>query len=741
MELILLVGSPGAGKSTYYEKHFKDTHVRISQDEQGPAGHKIAFEEALKQNHNIVVDRQNHLSFQRKYYLDLAKENNYTTKIIWLKVDLNLCEKRIIQRGNDHPTIKLKDNVKAIVSAHRRSLETPNKNEADEFVEIYVPFYASQLDLTHLKGKIAVIGDAHGVWDEVEKALKDTQPDHVVFCGDLCDRGPDFLKLLNYVRENDNVYTVEGNHENKLARWAKGNKVRLAGGLEKTVEQIQHFTEDERVDLYQWIQSLPTMIKLPNDYVVVHAGVDPTKGLDLQKYSTCIWIRSFGTSKFDDNNQPFWFEYPLCDELEKYKILFGHSIHEKVCVARNIYSLDGGAVYGGELRIAIIDSESGEINVSAYQSKKYFSKEDEDLCYVFKKREELVDQGYLSKSSNKNLVLYNYTDKCTFDRYWIRETLSSRGTIYDKATGKVVAKAFDKYFNLEEREETKISNLPLNEKFMVFEKLDGSLGILYRQDGTFKISTRGSFYSEQALMATRMLDGYNLNNIPKNVTLLFEIIYPDNKIVVPYGEREELVVIGAFNFESGEELPWDKVVRIANQAGFGLPKVYNYTLDDLVRLTEELTFEDEGWVVRFESGLRVKIKVKDYIRMAKIISHISPLSIWEAMVEGKDEEYLVSIPEEIRQEVEDHRDVLLNQVNMFEEFIKKEYDRLGLIPIKDKEHAKEMSLIIQRDGIKELKGFLFAMVRGSDIKKGMLDKLRPKNNEFVDVQILLGEMS
>ncbi|HRF99146.1 MAG TPA: hypothetical protein PLZ51_28235, partial [Aggregatilineales bacterium] len=74
-------------------------------------------------------------------------------------------------------------------------------------------------------------------------------------------------------------------------------------------------------------------------------------------------------------------------------------------------------------------------------------------------------------------------------------------------------------------------------------KMDGSLGILYRWQGAYYIATRGNFDSDQAIWATIFLrTHYDLHNLADEYTLLFEIIYPDNRIVVNYGQRQDLVL-------------------------------------------------------------------------------------------------------------------------------------------------------------------------------------------------------
>ena len=63
-----------------------------------------------------------------------------------------------------------------------------------------------------------------------------------------------------------------------------------------------------------------------------------------------------------------------------------------------------------------------------------------------------VEKGLIRQviSPCKRLILWNYTDHCTYERAWDEITLNARGTVYEIATGKVIARAFPKFFNFSE---------------------------------------------------------------------------------------------------------------------------------------------------------------------------------------------------------------------------------------------------------------------------------------------------
>jgi len=155
------------------------------------------------------------------------------------------------------------------------------------------------------------------------------------------------------------------------------------------------------------------------------------------------------------------------------------------------------------------------------------------LCIV--KKQELIpyiEKGLISerKHPNADLWIYNYTPVVQYDRLWDAITKSCRGLIMDGA-GNVIARPFSKFFNLQEHQPSEIPNEP----FDVYEKMDGSLGIIYWIGNTPYIATRGSFESEQSIHATNVLHtryAHLFNKLNRKYTYLVEILYPENRIVI-----------------------------------------------------------------------------------------------------------------------------------------------------------------------------------------------------------------
>ncbi len=104
------------------------------------------------------------------------------------------------------------------------------------------------------------------------------------------------------------------------------------------------------------------------------------------------------------------------------------------------------------------------------------------------------------KHPSQNLFIYNYSAKTQYYKVWNVITLIARGLILDENFN-IIARPFRKFFNLNEHSPAEIPSHP----FVVQEKLDGSLGILYWINDKPFIATRSSFDSKQAIHANTIL--------------------------------------------------------------------------------------------------------------------------------------------------------------------------------------------------------------------------------------------
>lgn len=351
--------------------------------------------------------------------------------------------------------------------------------------------------------------------------------------------------------------------------------------------------------------------------------------------------------------------------------------------------------------------------------------------------EERVKLGYLRKSETDSLILYGYTDKCTFDRAWDEYTTIARGLILEKASGEVIAVPFKKFWNLGERLISRLENLPAETGYTVHEKVDGSLGIIFNYRGTWYVSTRGSFYSPQAVVAQSLLSKYDMSDVDEDSTLLVEIVYPENRIIVDYGATEELVLLGAYNRETCREREETYIAILALQTGMRQATRRTLTINQMVKLKKTLPRQEEGFVVRFGNGLRVKIKGDEYMAVAKMLSRMSPISFWESMVNGiVNKGYLAQLPEELRPRYEPIVVELENQYAVILKEIEQDLERMPHFGHYDgsKEHQKDIGLFIQgNNGIKHGSAiFPVLKMKIAAIDRYILKQIRPTGNQLKD---------
>jgi RNA ligase len=289
-----------------------------------------------------------------------------------------------------------------------------------------------------------------------------------------------------------------------------------------------------------------------------------------------------------------------------------------------------------------------------------------------------IDNKVISRRHHPDapLHLYDYTPKAQFERIWTPETIACRGLIVHD-DGRVWARPFAKFFNASEHQNSSnpiLRALPVHEPFDVFDKLDGSLGIAYRHPMTSQIciSTRGSFASDQAIHASALVrDQYREldDSVGENETWLFEIIYPSNRIVVNYGARNELVLLAIIDTLTGRDLPLPGPDRWS-----GSTVARHDTLKDWAELATQTTtnaaFGDdaEGYVVRFSSGLRTKIKFEDYLRLHRLVTGVSTVTIWELLSAGRSlDDVLDRVPDEFYGWVKQTRDTLRAEYSRIED--------------------------------------------------------------------------
>lgn len=335
------------------------------------------------------------------------------------------------------------------------------------------------------------------------------------------------------------------------------------------------------------------------------------------------------------------------------------------------------------------------------------------------------ENGLINETKSENgLSLFAYTQECVYSKSWNEFTLMARGLILNPADKRIVATPFPKFFNLGEREES-IPDLP----FETFEKLDGSLIILFCHDGKWRCATRGSFSSEQAKWSQEWIEQFDLSSLDFSVTYLLEAIYPENRIVVSYN-FSGLVLLAGYH-EDGYQLSYLELQWFSEDLGWRIAQRHAYSsVSDLLATTKSLPATEEGFVIQFVNGHRLKIKGEEYCRIHRMVSRVTPLAIWEAM-EANDnlDAFRQQLPEEFWDDFDSIRYLLSNQISSLMsrlvdqamELVEKSDKEVGLMLDSFEPEVRRLIFPFRKVG---------AGLLGSRYRKMVYQIIRPTNNRL-----------
>jgi polynucleotide kinase-phosphatase len=389
--LVVLVGASGSGKSTFARKHFLPTQVLssdyfrglVSDDENDQSASAAAFDvlhyvagKRLEAGRVTVIDATNVQAPDRAKLIEVAKNANVLPVAIVLDTPAEVCLARNAQRPDRDFGAHV---VKRHRSALRRSLKFLGKEgfkrvhvlRSESDVDNSTIVYERLLnDLKHETGPFDVFGDVHGCRAELEELLvelgyslvRDDEGRAVdaippgdrkaVFVGDLVDRGPDtpgVLRLVMGMVAAGHALSVRGNHEEKLVRAMRGHKVTVRHGLEKSLEQLAHESEEFRHAATKFCDGLVAHYVLDGgNLVVAHAGLpERYHGRASGK------VRSFAlygdtTGETDAHGMPV--RLPWANDYRgAAMVLYGHVLVPEAEWINNTMCLETGVVFGGKL--------------------------------------------------------------------------------------------------------------------------------------------------------------------------------------------------------------------------------------------------------------------------------------------------------------------------------------------------------------------------------------------------------
>lgn len=673
--LLLLRGSAGCGKSTWIEKNGLKPYTLSADDIrllcQSPIMQIDGTEGISQANDNVtwktlfnllenrmqkgeftVIDATNSKTSEMNRYKEMC--NTYRYRIYC--VDFTDIPIEEVKRRNANREVLKRVPEEAIDKMYSRfaTQKIPSGIKVikpDELDTIWM----RMIDLSEYK-KIHHIGDIHGCNTVLQKYLSDNggikDDEFYIFTGDYIDRGlenADVVKFLISIKDKKNVLMLEGNHERWLWLYANG-----CTGKSKEFELItKPVLEEARIDkkdirqLYRRFGQCAYYKYGDNVYLVTHAGLS-TLPKNLSFVATDQMIRGVGGyNDFEKIAETFINTTP--DNVYQ---IHGHRNTKRLDTKVNdrVFNLEGRVEFGGELRCVQIDKDgirTIEIQNEVFKTPEMQSEQTVTSSSVADTIISLRANRYIQEKKFGNISSFNFTEKAFYDKVWDEQTTKSRGLYLDTLKGKVVARAYDKFFNINERPETKFDMLQYKLQFPVtaYVKENGFLGIVsyneYEDD--LLIASKSTLDSQFAQWFREMLyekvSAENIQEMKKyikehNVSFVFECVDMKNDPhIIEYPNSELFLIDIVQNDMNFSKYEYDTMVDVANQ--FGLtPKEKAFeiaTWQEFFDWYYDILEEDyeydgrkiEGFVIEDSVGYMTKLKLTYYNfwKFMRSISH------------------------------------------------------------------------------------------------------------------------
>jgi protein phosphatase len=389
LSLVVLVGSSGCGKSTFCKKHFAETQVvssdfcrgMLSDDPNDQSVTQDAFDllhyivaKRLALGKATVVDATNLREEDRAQLVKLARRHHVLPFAIVFDVPEKVCWERTQNRPD-------RDMGRRVIAAHcqlvRRSLRTIKREGFSHVVVLRgdgeieratVSFRKMWNDKRDERGPFDIIGDVHGCYDELvelferldyqkgEHAYFHPQGRKAIFLGDLVDRGPKVIEVVNLVMamaRAGTAFCLPGNHEKKFAGYLSGRKVQMTHGLPQTVAQFESLPEAVRLEwkerFIRWHRSLISHLQFDDGRLTVaHAGIKAEhQGRGSPEVSDfCLYGEA--TGEVDGYGLPVRLDW-AADYRGRALVVYGHVPTEEPEFVNKTICIDQGCVFGGNL--------------------------------------------------------------------------------------------------------------------------------------------------------------------------------------------------------------------------------------------------------------------------------------------------------------------------------------------------------------------------------------------------------
>lgn len=683
--LLLLRGSAGCGKSTWIEQNGLKPYTLSADDIRLLCSSPVltvSGEEAINPNNDTVVwntlFKLLELRMQNGEFTVIDATNSKTSEMNRYKELCSAYKYRIYcvdftgiptevtkERNRMRPVVKqVPDEAIDKMYSRFQTQKIPSGItviQPDELDKVWL----RKIDLSDYK-KVHVIGDIHGCATALNEYIKEgINPDEFyIFCGDYIDRGlenPEVVKFLLGIYELKNVCLLEGNHERWLWVWANDGVAQSKEFEFVTKTQLDNarISKKDVRQLYRRIGQCAYFQYGENTYLVTHAGLS-TIPENLTKVATSQMIKGVGNyNDFELVAESFVKNTPdNCYQIHGHR----NTKHVPTQVNERCFNLEGQVEFGGCLRCVDIlpdgTHEVVEIQNTVFAEPKEVAPVATEIKSVGDAILELRRNRYIQEKKYGNISSFNFTKTAFYDKVWDDQTTKARGLYINVPQQKVVARAYDKFFNVNERPETKLDMLQYKLQFpaVAYVKENGFLGIVSynNEDESLFVTTKSSPDGDfagwlrenlEAQVSAETLEAMKGYAREHNVSFVFECVDMKNDPhIIEYPENKLFLLDIVYNEMQYKKYPFEKLCCVAQQLGLE-HKEKAYILENWQEFFDwyyEVTSEDykyngrniEGFVVEGADGYMVKLKLA-YYNFWKFMRSISHEAIRKGYIDSR----------------------------------------------------------------------------------------------------------
>ena len=591
--LVLLRGAPASGKSTFIKEHHLEPYTlsadqirtQVSSPVLNTEGNFVIsqkqdkyvwetlhtmLEKRMQDGCFTVIDATHYKTSLINQYKNLVKRYYYRVYIVDFT---DVPYEELIRRNNEREDYKRvpEEVIKKMTTCFTDDTEVKKWCTVIKPEQFEETFTLKPLDLTNVYDEIYVFGDIHGCYTCFKNFIDKhplTDRTCYLFVGDYTDRGLENDKMVQWLLDNyqkKNVVLLKSNHTVHLDHYANDEweEIRSKEFKQTAYKQLEGF---DKKDLRQLCRKFIQMSYFQfglYSYLVTHGGIPSTNLNKLSFVPTIQFIKGVGEYSDSDSIDESWSKCRISIySIHGHRNVKGVKIHNTLMT----YNLDSRIEYGEPLRVIKLN-KNGEAE-EFYEPNPVFVEPKKDTIssrtIAIQSDVDIVNElnhnrDIIKKELGDGYYSFNFSRDVFFKKQWNDLTEIARGLFVHLPDGKIVARSYRKFFNLNENKATNLENVLASVKYPVtaYHKYNGYLGLLSYDfvNDSFFIATKSTNQGDyknwfKAILEDKKYLTPKLKEYLKkyNCTFVFEVIDPINDPhIIEYKDKEVILLDIIYN--------------------------------------------------------------------------------------------------------------------------------------------------------------------------------------------------